>query len=73
MMNELNHEHDHDGHQCAPHHCHCCPDAGQHQQLAVSRRGFLATAAVGGAVLSGLSWTNLARAAETPLPMPPAR
>jgi hypothetical protein len=53
--------------------CRCCPDSQWHQELALSRRGFLATAAVGGAVLGGLSWTSLARAAEGDVPMPPAR
>ncbi len=54
-MNAPNHEHDHDGQQHPASHCHCCPDGGWHQQLAVSRRGFLTTAAVGGAMLTGLS------------------
>jgi len=53
--------------------CHCCPDSAWHQELALSRRNFLATAAVGGAVLSGLSWTSLAQGAEGELPMAPAR
>ena len=53
-------------------HCHCCPDSAWHQELALSRRNFLATAAVGGAVLTGLSWTRLARA-DGQLPMPPKR
>lgn len=57
----------------AGHACHCCPDSAWHQELALSRRGFLTTAAVGGAVLSGLSWTSLASAAEGELPMPAAR
>ncbi len=53
--------------------CHCCPDSAWHQGLALWPRGFLATAAVGGGVLSGLSWTSLAQGAEGELPMPPAR
>jgi hypothetical protein len=55
-----------------PHACHCCPDGAWHQQLSVSRRDFLATAAVGGAVLSGLSWASLAHAADE-IPAPPPR
>ena len=35
--------------------------------------GFLATAAVGGAVLGGLSWASLAAADESELPMPSKR
>lgn len=54
------------------HACHCCPDGARHQHLAVSRRDFLTTAAVGGAVLSGLSWTRLAHAADT-IPQPKPR
>ena len=72
-MNAPNKPHDHQGHNHPASHCHCCPDGGWHQQLAVSRRGFLTTAAVGGAVLTGLSWTSMSRAAETALPMPPAQ
>jgi hypothetical protein len=41
--------------------------------LNLSRRDFLATAALGGAVLGGLTWTGLAAAAESELPMPKAR
>ena len=37
------------------------------------RRGFMATAAMGGAVLGGLSWASLARAPKDELPMPKAR
>lgn len=53
--------------------CHCCPDNQWHQDLNLSRRNFLASAAVGGAVLSGLSWASLASAAEPQLPMPAKR
>ncbi len=53
--------------------CHCCPDGRQQHSLGVSRRGFLATAAVGGAVLGGLSWNRLAAANEPELPMPSKR
>ncbi len=60
--------HHHDGQPC-----HCCPDNAWHQQLNVSRRDFLASAAVGGAVLGGLSWASLAAAAEPELPMPKGR
>lgn len=60
--------HHHDG---TP--CHCCPDNQWHQELDMSRRNFLATAAVGGAVLGGLSWTSLARASESELPKPKGR
>ncbi len=64
------------GHQQGTGHaCHCCPDSGWHQELAVSRRGFMTTAALGGAVLGGLSWASMARADETAtgLPMPKPR
>lgn len=54
-------------------HCHCCPDSTWRQLPGVSRRGFLATAAVGGAMLTGLSWTRMVRAAESELPMPAGR
>jgi hypothetical protein len=70
-MAEDNARHDEAG--CEHHHqsrCHCCPDSLSHEDLSVSRRAFLASAAVGGAVLSGLSWTRLAMAADTDLPMP---
>jgi hypothetical protein len=53
-------------------HCHCCPDSQWHRELNVSRRTFLASAAVGGAVLGGLSWTSLA-AADAELPRPSQR
>jgi hypothetical protein len=53
--------------------CHCCPDNEWHQELNVSRRNFLATATVGGAVLGGLSWAGLVSANETKLPMPGGR
>jgi hypothetical protein len=61
---------------CQHHHesrCHCCPDSQWQQEGNVSRRTFLASAAVGGAVLGGLSWTSLAAAADTELPMPGKR
>lgn len=45
--------------------CACCPDARGHRDHGgVSRRNFLTTAAVGGAVLSGLHWTTIVRAAQ---------
>ncbi len=70
----MTHSKDHSGHS---HHagqpCHCCPDNAWHRELALSRRGFLATAAAGGAVLGSLSWASLARGGEGELPMPPAR
>ena len=53
--------------------CHCCPDGGRPHGPTVSRRGFLATAAAGGAVLSGLSWSSLAAADQPDLPMPGKR
>jgi hypothetical protein len=53
--------------------CHCCPDGRRRHAAGVSRRGFLATAAVGGAVLGGLSWTRLAAGDEPELPMPGKR
>ena len=65
---EHNHAHAHDT-AC----CHCCPDGRQPPGANVSRRGFLTTAAVGGAVLGGLSWASLAAADEPDLPMPGAR
>ena len=61
----------HDHHRAAP--CHCCPDNHWHEDLNLSRRNFLATTAVGGAVLGGLSWMNLAAADESELPMPKGR
>jgi len=60
-------QHDH------PSHCHCCPDSPWRQELNVSRRTFLTSAAVGGAVLGGLSWASLATAADAELPMPQGR
>lgn len=54
-------------------HCHCCPDSTWHKELALSRRGFMATAAIGGAALTGLTWTGLVRAADGKLPQPPVR
>jgi len=74
-MNAKRNEHDCDAH-CHGHgadHCHCCPDSTWHRQLAVSRRGFLTTAAVGGAALTGLSWAQLAQAGGGEVPMPPKR
>ncbi|MHB8902295.1 MAG: hypothetical protein ACYC6Y_26345 [Thermoguttaceae bacterium] len=53
--------------------CHCCPDHGCPDEQGVSRRGFLATAAIGGTVLGGLSWASLAAAGEPQLPMPKPR
>ncbi len=53
--------------------CHCCPDHGCVEEHGVSRRSFLATAAIGGTVLSGLSWASLAVAGEPELPMPKPR
>lgn len=53
--------------------CHCCPDGRRPHGLSVSRRGFLTTAAVGGAVLGGLSWAGLAAADQPGLPMPGKR
>jgi hypothetical protein len=41
--------------------------------LNLSRRSFLTSAAVGGAVLGGLSWAGLAAGAESELPMPRPR
>ena len=57
----------------AGNHCHCCPDSAWHKELALSRRGFMATAAMGGAVLGGMSWASMAQGAEDDLPMPKAR
>lgn len=51
--------------------CHCCPDVAH--QFTLSRRGFLATAAAGGAILSGLSWSAVASATEIEIPMPKPR
>jgi hypothetical protein len=53
--------------------CHCCPDSQWHLDLNLSRRSFLASAAAGGVVLSGLSWASLAAGAEPELPMPTPR
>ena len=53
--------------------CHCCPDNQWHRELDLNRRDFLATAAIGGAVLGGLSWANLAGASELQLPKPKGR
>ena len=53
--------------------CHCCPDGRHWHGQSVSGRDFMATAAVGGAVLSGLSWSSLAAASQSNLPMPPQR
>ncbi|MBC8868296.1 MAG: twin-arginine translocation signal domain-containing protein, partial [Planctomycetes bacterium] len=63
----------HAGHQHDGMPCHCCPDNQWHQELDLNRRNFLATAAVGGAVLGGLSWTSLALASESGLPKPKGR
>lgn len=63
----------HPHHQHAGGTCHCCPDSHWHQELAVSRRGFLTTAAIGGAVLGGLSWARLAAGSENDVPMPRQR
>ncbi|NQT35874.1 MAG: sugar isomerase [Planctomycetes bacterium] len=54
-------------------HCHCCPDSPWRRELNVSRRTFLGSAAVGGTVLGGMSWTSLAAAADAELPMPGQR
>ena len=69
----MNHPHQQGPSASANHRCHCCPDSAWHEDLAVSRRGFLTTAAVGGAMLSGLSWTQLTQANEGGLPEPPPR
>ncbi len=53
--------------------CRCCPDSTWNLELNLSRRNFLTTAAVGGAVLGGLSWTTLATATESEVPMPNGR
>ena len=53
--------------------CHCCPDSAWHQELDLSRRSFLASAAAGSTVLTGLSWTSLAAAGDAELPMPGKR
>lgn len=63
------HAHPHPG----EHNCHCCPDSASHRELDMSRRNFLAGAAIGGAVLGGLSWVRLAEAGEQPLPAPGQR
>ncbi len=57
-----------------PHCCPCCDEPGTRAAAlaGLSRREFLGAAALGGAVLTGLSWSALA-AAETDLPQPPAR
>ena len=72
-MNESSKEiHEHpEGHD--EHCCHCCPDGRRQHGPSVSRRGFLTTAAAGGAVLGGLSWASLAAAKESELPMPSER
>lgn len=69
-MNEHESQNPDHGHSHEGQSCHCCPDSHWHEDLSVSRRGFLATATVGGAVLGGLSWAALADAAEPELPMP---
>lgn len=53
--------------------CHCCPDSRWHRDLDLSRRDFLVTAAVGGAMLGALSWAGVTAAAEGQLPMPGKR
>jgi hypothetical protein len=58
---------------CEENGCRCCPDAAWLRSLNLSRRGFLTTAAAGGAVLSGLSWSSLSKASEADLPTPPMR
>ena len=63
------HSHSHGDGAC----CHCCPDGREGRSPSVSRRDFMAFAAAGGAVLSGLSWSSLAVAAEPELPMPQKR
>ncbi len=72
-MNTPKDKKQHAGHHHDGRPCHCCPDNQWHQELDMSRRNFLATAAVGGAVLGGLSWTSLARASESELPKPKGR
>jgi hypothetical protein len=73
----MNRSNDHDHAHADPHHshgtpCHCCPDHGQ-SDLGVSRRGFLATAAIGGSMLGGLSWAALAAGGKSAVPMPAPR
>lgn len=64
------HEHDHEHGNCVlP---RCCPSHAGLAGEGVNRRTFLGAAALGGAVLSGLSWSAL-QAAEADLPMPQAR
>ena len=53
--------------------CHCCPDHGCPEDQGLSRRGFLATSALGGTMFGGLTWTSLAAGAEPELPMPKPR
>jgi hypothetical protein len=72
-MKEHPEHHDHADHAHGAANCHCCPDGAWHQELSVSRRSFLTTAAVGGAVLSSLSWAKLSQASEADLPMPSSR
>jgi hypothetical protein len=56
---------------------HCCPCGHSHGLSGMSRRGFLggigAATAMGGAVLSGLSWSALAAAEPEVRPAPPRR
>ena len=59
---------------CSPEgECRCCPDAAWLRGLNLSRRGFLTTAAAGGAVLGGLSWSHLSQGSETVVPAAPTR
>ena len=72
----MNHDHDlipSHAHTHSKTPCHCCPDHGCQGELDVSRRGFLAAAALGGTVLGGLSWATLAMAGQPELPMPKSR
>ena len=68
------HDHDHRQNQdpSMAIHPRCCPCSHGLESDGVSRRGFLGgAAALGGAALTGLSWSVLA--AEPELPAPPPR
>lgn len=53
--------------------CHCCPEPPVGGMTEMTRRSFLATAAVGGAILTGLSWARVMAASVSEVPMPGPR